>query len=298
MINNKIISKNNLIYFLKLIIFYPRKISKKIYNSLFKIPFIEKPLPEIPFTKKPISSKKTYINLHKITISKKYEEIEEFEEINGFNIDKKWFANLTLATQTCIKESNLNFNHGRLLYTLLSKYISNNKNLEDSQLFIFETGTARGFSSICMSKALNDMKRNGTIITVDCIPHYKKIYWNAISDFDGKISRAELLKPWSRELKNIIFIQGWSDNIINRLGINRINFAFLDAQHTKKAVLEEFNFVCKKQKSGDIIFFDDVTPDIFQGVCEALKEIDNLGLYKIKYYNFDKSRGYAVAEKI
>ena len=28
------------------------------------------------------------------------------------------------VTQTCLKESKLNFNHGRILYSLLSKYIN------------------------------------------------------------------------------------------------------------------------------------------------------------------------------
>ena len=48
------------------------------------------------------------------------------------------------------------------------------------------------------------------------------------------------------------------------LGISRINFAFLDAQHTKEDVLKEFKFVSKRQLNGDIVVFDDVTYDSFQ----------------------------------
>ena len=102
---------------------------------------------------------------------------------------------------------------------------------------------------------------------------------------------------WPKELENIFFIQGWSDVILNRIHLNRIHFAFLDAQHTRKAVLEEFNFVSKKQIKGDIIIFDDVTKGYFDGVCEAVCEIEKLSNYSIKYYNFDNLRGYAIATK-
>ena len=57
---------------------------------------------------------------------------------------------------------------------------------------------------------------------------------------------------------------------LNKIGLNRINFAFLDAQHTKNAVLEEFKYINKRQIKG-YDFFDDVTPNVFDGVCEAVK---------------------------
>ena len=88
------------------------------------------------------------------------------------------------------------FFHGRLLYSLLSSYISD---LPDkyNDLKILETGTARGFSAICMAKALIDNKYPGFITTIDAIPHNQSIYWNCIDDLDGPRSRAVLLKKWS-----------------------------------------------------------------------------------------------------
>ena len=87
-------------------------------------------------------------------------------------------------------------------------------------------------------------------------------------------------------------------NTLKKIGVNRINFAFLDAQHNKESVLEEFKFIHDRQISGDIIFFDDVTPDIFPGVCEAVNEIELNYPYRIKKLNFAKSRGYAIATRI
>ena len=77
-----------------------------------------------------------------------------------------------------------------------------------------------------------------------------------------------------------------------------MNFAFLDAQHTKESVMKEFEFIYKRQKNGDMIFFDDVTPTIFPGVCEAVDEIELKYPYKIEKLIFDKSRGYAIATRI
>ena len=65
---------------------------------------------------------------------------------------------------------------------------------KEFQKTIVETGTARGFSSICMSKALIDANTNGKIYTVDILPHDTKMYWNCIDDHDGMKSRKELLK--------------------------------------------------------------------------------------------------------
>ena len=54
------------------------------------------------------------------------------------------------------------------------------------EITILETGTARGYSSICMSKALNDRKQKGKIFTIDILPNNKKMYWNCIEDHKGK----------------------------------------------------------------------------------------------------------------
>ena len=276
------------------------KVKIKILNLIFKIPFLEKPLPKNPFGNKLYANKEMYLNLHKAAIESENIEVSRFEKEYGYSINKKWFSKLALHTQACIKKSKLNYNHGKLLYTLLSKYLDTQKTSEKhkSKINILETGTARGFSSICMSKALIDRNIQGHLITIDCISHNEKILWNCIDDIDGPRTRSKLLEYWKDELSNITFIQGWTGETIYKLGIERINFAFLDAQHTKKDVLNEFNFVAKRQMKGDIIFFDDVTAGLFDGVCEAVNEIEIKYPYKIKRLNFSKKRSYAIAERI
>jgi len=283
---------------LKMILF--RKIKtflKLIIGPLYNIPFINRPLPKDPFGKTIIGTKEKYLKLHSKAILNLNKDVIDFQQSSGFKVNEKWFNNLALHTQTCIKKSQLNFNHGRLIYSVLSKYISEINEKENNSLTILETGTARGFSAICMSKALIDQKKSGRIISLDCISHNQKMFWNSISDLDGPKTRSNLLLKWQEELSNIIFIQGWSKEIIKRLGIQRINFAFLDAQHTKNDVLLEFNYVYRRQQSGDLIVFDDVTYGQFDGVCEAVEIIKNNYPYEILYLDSDQKRGYAIATK-
>ena len=269
-----------------------------IISKVYKLPFLVKPLPKKNIVKKINSiNKEKYLLLHKKAINTENSKVAEFEKEIGFFIDKEWFNDIALITQTSIKNSKLNFNHGRILYSLVCKYIEYQSELGENKITILETGTARGFSSLCMSKAINDRKFMGKIITIDCISHNEKMFWGCISDFEGEQTREELLSKWNKELSNIIFIHGWTTETLKKIGLNRINFAFLDAQHTKNAVLEEFKFINKRQLKGDMIFFDDVTPNVFDGVCNAVKEIEINYPYKIQYLPYDRNRGYAIARK-
>ena len=263
-----------------------------------KLPFVESPLPKDPFGKAVWTTKEKYLEIHLEAISKKDFQVNDFENEYGFSVDEKWFNELALHTQACLKKSELNYNHGKLLYSLLSNYLNNRESNNNLPINIIETGTARGFSSICMSRALIDNKVNGRIITIDCIAHNEKMLWNCIDDIEGPKRRSELLDPWINELSNILFIQGWTEEMIYKLGLNRINFAFLDAQHTEKNVLHEFKYVADRQIKGDIIFFDDVTPDKFPGVCDAIDHIEKNHSYKIRRLPFSKDRSYAIAERI
>jgi len=142
------------------------------------------------FTDKPLETKEHYKNLYNQEVINKYVKIDKFENKLGYKIDKDWIDNLALHTQIVIKKNKLNFQHGRILYALLRYHINKN-NLKN--ITIFETGTSRGFSSVCMSKAINDSSIAGKVITFDILPHNKKMYWNIIFDHDGMRSRSELL---------------------------------------------------------------------------------------------------------
>ena len=247
------------------------------------------------FTFRKTSEQKSYfLNIQKNLKKNIYPEIDNFINFNNYeNVNLNWILELALKTQIVKKKSPVNIQHGRLLYSIVKKICEKNNNIS-----ILETGTARGFSSICMSKAIIDSKKNGKIMTIDFLPNTKKMYWNCISDLDGKKSRKELLKGYMLELENIDFIKGFSKKILKNLNINRINFAFLDGSHKYVDVKNEFNFVSNRQEKDDLIFFDDYTPGLFEGIVRLISEIESSGVYDVQKIFSSNNRGYVLARKI
>ena len=92
--------------------------------------------------------------------------VSDFELEKGFTVDPDWLDELALHTQVVKKTSPLSYVHGRIIYTTLMEYLDNNN---QPRLNIVETGTARGFSALCMAKALEDSNAEGLITTFDII---------------------------------------------------------------------------------------------------------------------------------
>ena len=243
------------------------------------------------------TNRSTYIKIFEDSLKNNDSKVKKFEDKIGFKINKEWFLDLVLVTQIGVKKSKLNYYHGRILYSLISKYLSKIKN-KKNKINILEIGTGRGFSAVCMARATLDNNINASILTIDYVPHFKKRYWNCLRDIDGPSSRSELLSKWQDEINQIIFIEGFSQSLLPKLGLERIHFAFLDGQHKKENILEEYSVIKNKQKKGDQIFFDDVSKEAFPGIYNALKIIENKNEYKIEYLNFTNERGYAVATRI
>ena len=107
--------------------------------------------------------------------------------------------NLAFETQIVVKRNQPNINHGFLIYTKLFNYISNHPN--DDFLTILDIGTARGFSAIVAARTLDKKNLNGNIISLDVIPHSKKIFWKSILDGESGISRKEILSSYSESKK-------------------------------------------------------------------------------------------------
>lgn len=261
----------------------------KILINLIKINFF----PNLIFNNASYIGKDYFLKIQKKIANEEYPEIDSFLKKKQFNdISNEWINELALRTQIVIKKSKINIQHGRILYGITDHICKKSQNIN-----ILETGTARGFSSLCMSKALNDNNKLGKIFTIDFLPNDKKMYWNCISDFEGKLTRQELLKDYSIELKNISFIQGFSKKILPKIDLPSIDLAFLDGSHKYKDVKIEYEYVKKIQKKGDIIFFDDYTPGKFDGILNLIEEIKKTEIYTLEEIFSSKERGYILATK-
>ncbi|OCW82004.1 hypothetical protein AKH20_03925 [Pelagibacteraceae bacterium GOM-A3] len=255
-----------------------------------------------PISNSPLSNLENYYKLAKEAEINTYsiEDVDLLEKENGFSIDKNWLNSLAFQTQIVVKKSELNYAHGRVLYSVLRNYLSN-LSQENKTINIVETGTARGFSSICMAKALSDSEFEGSICTLDVLPHFKKMFWNCAADHTkGDQNRHDLLNDWAHLTERyIIFIQGFTKHILPKIGLSRINFAFLDGAHSYKDVMFEFNTISKRQKNGDIIVFDDCNKKHFPGIVKAVNDIEKKMNYSVKLIrNKNTLRDYAVAKKL
>ena len=253
-----------------------------------------------PFGQTCSGSKDQYLDLAKDARARCHPEIDKLENELGFAIDTKWLSDLALHTQVVIKHSEICYQHGRILYSYLSAYLRERRvRNEQDRLTILETGTARGFSSLCMAKALADAEQEGLILTFDVLPHYVPMFWNCIDDLDRPKSRSELLGEWEPlSQKYIVFIEGDSKLMLSRIQTERVHFAFFDAMHTEEDVWTEFSHVEKKQKRGDRVVFDDYSISKFPGVVGAVDELCEAFSYDVRIIEATENRSYAVATRL
>ena len=240
--------------------------------------------------------KKYFLQKHSEIIKNLSIDVENYEKKTNFFIDREWLYDLAFITQIPTGKNFYCCEHGKVLYSTVSNWVINNP---EKSIQVLETGTARGFSGLCIAKALSDLSKEGNIITIDILPNDTPIFWNCITDREGKISRNQLLKKWSKLVnKYLVFIQGDTRVTLNRLSIGRINIAFLDACHTYKDVIIESNYVSSKQEKGDIIIFDDYNTKSFNGDVKAVEEFSLINNYKLEIIKGLENRDYAIARKI
>ena len=223
-----------------------------------------------------------YLNLWHFAKAQVYPEIDAYESETGFAIDPEFYNDLGLHTQVCIKGSNICYAHGRVVYSALRRFIADNHR---SRYIILETGTARGFSALCMAKALKDADVNGWIRTYDILPHDKPMYWNCIDDHTkGFQTREQLLSTWDELLPYIEFVAGDTKETLKP---TEVDFAFLDGGHTYEDVKHEFSCLIDPK----VVVFDDYSPRQFPGVCQAIDETP------LKKRYLHAARGYAIGVK-
>ena len=203
--------------------------------------------------------------------------VVRIQQRTGHVIDEKWLWTLALHAEVVIKASRVSLEHGRLLYSWLRSYLSQQGM---RTVNILETGTGRGFSAVTMARALADADTEGKIVTLDVLPHRVPMLWNCIDDVDGPRTRAELLDEYAELVaRYIVFVQGDSLRSLAHLDLSRVHFAFLDGMHSELYVAEEFAWVAARQECGDVIVFDDFNEVEFPGLVRAVER----GLERYKY---------------
>ena len=243
----------------------------------------------------PLAEASEYYRLWNKARECSYPTVDHYERDCEAAIETAWFHQLALLTQVVIKRSDLCYQHGRLLYATLVQYAR--KHVRE-HLNIVETSTARGFSAVCLAKAMHDAGATGKISTFDVLPHNVKILWNCVRDADGPRTRADLLQDYSALINRyVIFYQGDTKQELAKMTFQRVNLAFFDSVHSHEHVMAEFSSINGLQETGDIIFFDDYTPDLYPGVVKAADEICSTYGYGKNIMIANNQRRYLIAEK-
>ncbi len=166
------------------------------------------------------------------------------------------------------------------------------------QLTIVDTGTARGFSALCLARALDDAGASGKILSFDVLPHDVEMLWNCVADADGPRTRAELLRDYAALIERyVIFLRGDTRRVMAGISFPRVHFAFLDSVHTFDHVMAEFSAIRDRQVAGDVLFFDDYTADVYPGVVKAADEICRRHGYDPTVVTANARRRYMIAVK-
>ena len=252
-----------------------------------------------PFGSKPVAPREEYLKLALTAKARSYPQVDDYERQVGYAINEEWLHDLALHTQIVIKKSPLCYAHGRILYSALSRYLVENPPAAPTdRITILETGTARGFSALCMARAMADQSRAGILFTFDLLPHQIPIYWNCIDDHETPKSRVALLKPWHELLERyIVFHQGDTHIELRKIHPARIHFAFIDGAHDYEDIKLEASHIVDKQELGDVIVFDDYSPAAFPGLVRAVDEVCRNYSYAQTVITAQQSRGYLIAIK-
>ena len=238
-----------------------------------------------PFGKKPLArSVKEYEKNFSKSVEIKNHPISSHKLFLKHKPDIAFIEKLAFTLQNVLKNTKNSYIHGYVLYIYLAEYIDNYLNNEGSKcdsLNIVDIGTARGFSSLCLAKVLNNKNINGKIFTFDILPNRSTFFWNAYTDISkGPLSRIDLLNPW-KELVNkyLIFFGTATFNSLKVVDIPNINFAFVDGSHFFKDVMWEIDYLIKRLNKKSIIIFDDYDEELFTGVVKACNYLSSLKMH-------------------
>jgi predicted O-methyltransferase YrrM len=212
-----------------------------------------------------------------------YPPIDALELRLGYVLDRARLEHAAKTLACPVKRNRPNWQHGRVIYAVLRKYLET----QSGFVSIFDCGTAKGFSALCMAFALADSKTTGVISSVDVIDPQSTEPRNSILDLEGPKDVLDFVSPWS-EAQFIKFHKSTGVEWL-KSDPGRIHFAFIDGKHQYTAVKEEIRLLAARQMQGDIAIFDDLQ---IQGVEQAVTQSRG---YSREIIEAKPGRRYAVA---
>ena len=157
--------------------------------------------------------------------------------------------------------------HGRLLYSLVRRL------KQQPSGVIVDVGTARGFSAMAMARASLDGELGHRVYSLDVIGHDEPINWHSRRKHDpaeplaGQIvSRAEVwTRQYSEEADCIETLRARSRDVLQNWTFGPVVLAFIDGEHTYKAVRDDLVCLDRLMTPDAVIVLDDIHPGVITG---------------------------------
>lgn len=219
-----------------------------------------------------------------------YPELDRFEQLAGFAVDRKRLEDAARILQCPIKVNPPNWQHGRVLYTLARQYISWAK----APTTFLDIGTAKGFSACVLSWAIADADIcDHRIVSVDVVAPDAFIKRNSVVECETLMTVQQFMAPFvAHDVDIKLYGKGSSHWLITTPADVGVGFAFVDGKHSFDAVTFEALAIEKRQRKGDVIVFDDAQIADVHRATMQLRRYRRDGLYLSAAR---AKRGYCVA---
>lgn len=215
-----------------------------------------------------------------------YPEIDAFEARTIYAIDREWLDEAGRVLCCPFKASPPHWQHGRVLYAAVRAYVAEQP---QASYHVLDIGTAKGFSALCLQRALLDAGASSVITSVDVLPPDERVYRNTVAEMGGLETLADILAPWP-EASAINFVQSTGIDWL-KAHPDRVHIAFVDGKHTGDVVRQEGKLLAKRQHPGDLVIFDDCQMPQVSVAVVSLEE-----WYRIEYVHAEP-RQYAIARR-
>ena len=222
-----------------------------------------------------------------------YDVIDKLEREYGYAIDKTFLLGAAAVLACPVKINAPNWQHGRVLYTLLRFYLDQ----FPGGVCALDIGTAKGFSAVCMAKAVDDARREAKILSVDVIEPDARIRRNSVLEVAGNVVEFHTIDEFTQPFLTYTrphFVGGGSRALLAECFRQdlHIGFAFVDGKHNYEEVEYEVRALQRLQRIGDYIVFDDANlPPVFTAISRCSK------WYKLRRVNVLPKRAYVIAER-
>lgn len=233
-----------------------------------------------------VPTREDFNRLFHVEQVREYPDIDAFEHRYGYRLDRTKLETAARVLACPVKVHPPSWQHGRVLYAITRRVLKDCK----AHVLALDIGTAKGFSALVLRWALDDAGVQGDVVSVDVIDPCERRFRKTVRDTEGPTTLFELVADWP-ESSRIRFLQSTGARWL-RSYEGRVHVAFVDGKHSYVAVREESALLKVRQRTGDLIVFDDVQ------ILEVKRAVSELDGYHVEFLPSSPERMYAIARRV